>query len=215
MNHFIFFRSLHFHNHLFYTSTMEFLCFLLVATVFFSDTLHAQAITTTTPPECRKLKTDIDWPTLEQWNSALPGVITTNGSDIHGPTVDYRLQAKSVADVQQAVRFARKHKIRLAVLTTGHDQQSRSDAGSGLLIDMSLFQGARVLQSYTPTKEGLPLLKLDTETESITLIKDVQAAVAFGPAVAGLPLNLVLDKLGLFTVTGGAGKPSHALVKYS
>jgi hypothetical protein len=190
---------------------MKLFYLLPVATIFFSDTLHAQSITTTTPPGCRKLKTDIDWPTLEEWNNALPGVIATNGSDIHGPTVDYRLQAKSVTDVQQAVRFVRKHNVRLAVLTTGHDQQSRSDAGSGLLIDMSLFQGAHVLQSYTPTKEGLPLLEIDAEAEAIIPLKNVQAAVTFGPAVAGLPLNLVLDKSGLFTVTGGAGMPSRAL----
>lgn len=185
---------------------MKFPLLLQFTIVLLSEVLHAQPNTTTTPSGCRKLNTDIDWPDVEIWKAALPGVVATNGSDKWGPTVDYRLQAKSVADVQNAVRFAKEHNIRLTVLTTGHDQLERSDAGSGLMIDLSLFQGAHVMESYTPTKEGLPLLALDAEPNVITPIDGVQAAVSFGPAVAGLPLNYVVSPSGLFTVSGGAGK---------
>lgn len=169
---------------------------------------------TETPAGCRKLKTDIDWPTQGQWEAALPGVVATNGSDEHGPLPDYRLQARSVEDVQKAVRFAKEHNVRLSVLTTGHDQLQRSDAGSGLLIDLSLFQGARVMPSYTATTEGLPFVGIDTEAEAIELVEGEQAAVSFGPAVAGLPLNYVVSKSGLFTVSGGAGKQKHKIILF-
>lgn len=160
----------------------------------------------TTPAGCRKLRTDTDWPTHAQWEAALPGVVATNGSDEHGPLPDYRLQARSVEDVQKAVRFAKENNLRLSLITTGHDQLQRSDAGSGLLIDLSLFQGARVMPSYTATTEGLSFVGIDTEAESIELLEGEQAAVSFGPALAGLPLNYAVSKSGLFTVSGGAGK---------
>ncbi|KAH6638496.1 hypothetical protein C7974DRAFT_307458 [Boeremia exigua] len=152
---------------------MKLLILLQVAALIFPDVIHAQLNTTTTPPGCRKLPTDADWPDVSVWREALPGVIATNGSDEHGPIPDYRLQAKSVEDVQKAVRFAKNHNIRLSVITTGHDQLLRSYAGSGLLLDLSLFQGSH-------------------------------AAVSFGPAVAGLPLNYAVADSGLFTVSGGA-----------
>lgn len=106
----------------------------------------------------------------------------------------------------QKSTVCKAHGVRLSVLTTGHDQLRRSDAGSGLLIDLSLFQGARLMPSYTATTEGLPFVGIDTEAEAIELVDGEQAAVSFGPAVAGLPLNYVVSKSGLFTVSGGAGK---------
>ncbi|KAH7069057.1 hypothetical protein BKA63DRAFT_477810 [Paraphoma chrysanthemicola] len=169
------------------------LAYLLPALfVSHSNLIHASQNITTTPPGCRKLNTDADWPSPDVWKSELPGVLpSVNTSDKWGPLPDYRLQARSIEDVQRAVRFVRKHNIRLAVLTTGHDQQARNDAGSGLIIDLSLFQGVRVMQSYTPSKEGQSF--------------GAQAAVTYGPAVAGLPLNYALSKSKLFTVSGGAG----------
>lgn len=175
--------------------------------------LGTQAIAT--PTGCRKLKTDTDWPTQEQWEAALPGVVPTNGTDEHGSLPDYRLQARSVEDVQAAVRFAKEHNVRLSVLTTGHDQLQRSDAGSGLLIDLSLFQGARVMPSYTATTDGLPFVGLDTEAEAIELVEGEQAAVSFGPALAGLPLNYAVSKSGLFTTSGGAGKKDSDNIPHS
>lgn len=161
---------------------------------------------TTTPAGCKKLNTDTDWPSPEAWHSALPGVIPSpNKTDRWGPLPDYRLQAKSIEDVQAAVRFAKEHNIRLTILTTGHDQLGRSDAGSGLLIDLSLFQGARVMQSYTPTTEGLPFVGMNTTVHKIEPVECRQAAVSYGPAVAGSPLNYRLAESGLFTVSGAAG----------
>ncbi|KAH6611686.1 hypothetical protein C7974DRAFT_381622 [Boeremia exigua] len=160
---------------------------------------------TTTPVGCKKLNTDIGWPSLAEWQAALPNVVPAiKNTDKWGPLPDYRLQAKSIEDVQAAVRFTKQHDIRLTVLTTGHDQQARSDAGSGLIIDLSFFQGAKVLQSYTPTPEGQPFVGITTKVNKIKPLEGVQAAVSFGPAVAGLPLNYVVAESGLFTVSGGA-----------
>ncbi|KAJ3464888.1 hypothetical protein MRS44_009674 [Fusarium solani] len=140
----------------------------------------------------------------EVWENSLPGIIPTPGSDAYGPLPDYRLQVKTVSDVQNAVRFATKHNIRLTVLTTGHDQLARSDAGSGLIIDLSLFNGVRVSESFTPTEEGLPFVEPGTEVNIITPKDGVQAAVTFGPARAGLPLNYAVGQSGLFSVSGAA-----------
>src|SRR5690242_6523164 len=170
---------------------------------------------TITPVGCKKLNTDIDWPSLAEWQAELPNVVpATKLADQWGSLPDYRLQAKSIEDVQAAVRFTKKHDIRLTVLTTGHDQQARSDAGSGLIIDLSFFQGAKVLQSYTPTPEGQPFVGITTKVNNIKPLNDCQAAVSFGPAVAGLPLNYVVAESGLFTVSGGAG-PSPILPNIS
>lgn len=161
---------------------------------------------TTTPQGCRKLNTDIDWPAREVWEESLPGVTPTAGSDANGPLPDYRLQVKTVSDVQNAIRFATKHNIRLTVLTTGHDQLGRSDAGSGLIIDLSLFNGVQVFESFTATEEGLPFVEPGTDANIITPKEGVQAAVSFGPARAGLPLNYEVGKSGLFSVSGAAGR---------
>jgi hypothetical protein len=161
---------------------------------------------TAAPPGCLKLNMDIDWPSREVWEQSLPGVTPTAGSDVNGPLPDYRLQVKTVADVQNAVRFATKHNVRLTVLTTGHDQLARSDAGSGLIIDLSLFNGVQVSESFTATVEGLPFVVPGTEANIITPKEGLQAAATFGPARAGLPLNYEVGKSGLFSVSGAAGE---------
>ncbi|CAN9341905.1 unnamed protein product [Alternaria sp. RS040] len=92
---------------------------------------------------------------------------------------DYYLQAKSVKDVQQAVRFASEHNMSLSIITTRHDQLMRSDADSELLLDLSLFQSSHVTASYTATKEGLPLLESDLKASVVTPIEDLQAARAY------------------------------------
>ncbi|KAK7709789.1 hypothetical protein SLS64_006030 [Diaporthe eres] len=60
------------------------------------------------------------------------------------------------------------------------------------------------MPTYTATTEGIPFVGMDTEAEAIELVEGEQAAVSFGPALAGLPLNYAVSKSGLFTVSGGA-----------
>jgi hypothetical protein len=164
----------------------------------------------TAPNGCRKLHTDIDWPALEVWQAALPGVVQGNSSDSNGPLPDYRFRVENACDVQTAVNFAREHNIRLTVITTGHDQQGRSDAGSGLIIDMSNLRGVRVLDSFVPTIQGAKSPDHNAPPNVIVPKEGVQAAVTFGPAVAGLALNYAVHNSSLFTVSGAAGKLSYS-----
>lgn len=158
------------------------------------------------PIGCRKLSTDRDWPAPEAWQAGIPGVILQNGSDVHGSLPDYRIRAKSISDVQAAVRFASEHNIRLSVITTGHDQLGRSDAGSGLLIDMSLMNKVNVLESFSPTAQGARSPNYTIEAPNKIVPREgVQAAVTFHPGVTGLALNYAVAPSGLFTTSGAAG----------
>jgi hypothetical protein len=89
--------------------------------VLFALTTLAVALNgqTETPAGCKKLSTDADWPTPEQWKNALPEVVPqkqTNGS--RHP--DYVLRAERYKDVEGAVQFCARHNIRLSIITSGH-----------------------------------------------------------------------------------------------
>lgn len=164
------------------------------------------AIGTTAPSGCRKLANDSDWPPLSAWQSAIPGVILNTDTDPSNSSLpNYRIRAHNASDVQNAVKFAAAHSIRLSVITTGHDQLGRSDAGSGLLIDLSELKGVRVLESFEPTTEGAESPDPSGVPNTIIPKEGVQAAVTFGPAVAGLALNYAVNGSGLFTMSGAAG----------
>ncbi|CAH0028278.1 unnamed protein product [Clonostachys rhizophaga] len=151
----------------------------------------------------RKLSKDPDWPNRETWEAALAGATPIQQNSTI-PLPDYRFRAHSIKDVQAAVRFATEHNVRLAVITTGHDQLGRSDAGSGLLLDLSFLRGIKVRESFTSTESGTDRLDHTEERNVITPLPGVQAAATFGPAAAGLYLNYALDSSGLFTVSGAA-----------
>ncbi|KAK1509331.1 isoamyl alcohol oxidase [Colletotrichum costaricense] len=156
------------------------------------------------PSGCSKLPTDDDWPTAEEWQARLPGIINQTSSDANGPLPNYRIRAKSYSEVQNAVKFAASKNIRLTIITTGHDELGRSDAGSGLIIDLSLLRGARVLKSFTATKEGVESPAADEELKTIEPESGSQAAVTFNPAMGSLAMNYGLESSGLFIVGGTA-----------
>jgi hypothetical protein len=72
------------------------------------------------PAACKKLKTDADWPSIDVINAELPGweEPMPDGKKKHP---DYIYEAKSVASVQRAVKFAAKHNVRLSIINSGHD----------------------------------------------------------------------------------------------
>lgn len=176
---------------------------------------HSQSTSSPGPSGCRKLNTDLDWPSPDVWRAEIPGVLPQNNSDAHGSLPDYRLRAKSVSDVQAAVRFASKYNIRLTAISTGHDQLGRSDAGSGLIVDLSLMKKVHVLDSFTATSEGVTSPNYTVETpNTIAVTEGVQAAVTFQPGVNGLALNYAVAPSGLFTTSGAAGTPSLSTSTY-
>jgi hypothetical protein len=77
---------------------------------------------TTAPAGCLKLATDSDWPAEEEWKKVLNEIVPrskTLNVGVFRP--DYSFRAESYKDVQAAVNFAAKNKIRLTVITSGHD----------------------------------------------------------------------------------------------
>lgn len=168
--------------------------------------LPALALATTAPIGCRKLPTDANWPAPSVWEAAIPGVTRQNGSDAHGSLPHYRVRAQSASAVQAAVRFAAEHGIRLSVITTGHDQLGRSDAGSGLVVDLSLMDKVHVLESFAPSAEGAASPNYTVDAPNVIVPRDgVQAVVTFQPGVTGLALNYAVAPSGLFTTSGAAG----------
>ncbi|KAK6199141.1 hypothetical protein LQW54_010061 [Pestalotiopsis sp. IQ-011] len=131
-----------------------------------------------------------------------PGVQAENNSDSLGPLPDYRIRATSYSDIQTAVKFAAENNVRVSVITTGHDQLGRYIAGSGLLIDISRLQGARVSPSFEATVEGVENLCGNESVQTITPTPGVQAAFTFDPAANGFNLNTALDASGLFLICG-------------
>lgn len=95
----------------------------LLVLVFQYDLITGLA-TTTTPPGCRKLNTDADWPSQEVWEESPPPWALSRPTEampeVRFLTTDCRLDHTS--DVQNAVWFANEHNIRLTVLTTGPRQ---------------------------------------------------------------------------------------------
>lgn len=75
-----------------------------------------------TPPGCKALLSDKQWPADAVWRKAFPGVFRKlKGTE----APDYMVQAKSVKDVQNAVNFARDNNVRLTIIATGHDFHGR------------------------------------------------------------------------------------------
>lgn len=88
-----------------------------------------------TPDGCRVVHTDRQWPDKSVWKAALPHVLSRGVAKDKLKHPDYRLEVKTAAEVQAAVKFATKHNIRVAVLNSGHDFLGRlvvSDGASGI-----------------------------------------------------------------------------------
>ncbi|KAI7780119.1 FAD-linked oxidoreductase [Diaporthe eres] len=115
------------------------------------------------------------------------------------------MQARSTSDVQNAIRLAERAQYPPRRPDDGATTSwARSDAGSGLLVDLLLFNGVKVLESFTAAEEGQVFVEPDTEVNVVRPKDGVRAAVAFGPASAGLRLNHALGESGLFSVSGAA-----------
>lgn len=58
------------------------------------------------------------------------------------------------ADVAVALAFARRHRLRVAIFSTGHDYKARSLVENGLLLDMSQMLGMEVDEEQTYIATG-------------------------------------------------------------
>lgn len=100
------------------------------------------------------------------WRSAQPGaMVLTNWETFHGQgclgvnrTVPcnqgavsiYSVKATSVSDVQQTVRFASKHNVRLTVKNTGHDYLGRSAAPSSINLWVRSMKKIEFTDNFVP-----------------------------------------------------------------
>lgn len=160
---------------------------------------------TTTPAGCRKLDTDVDWPTEAQWKQALPGIIkrsTTLPKGVRRP--DYRFRAEKYADVQAAVKFCAKNNIRLTIINSGHDFLGRNDAPSGLSLDVSLLRGIKLLEDFTPTATGAA--RPQGAVNTIVPVAGKRPAVTFGVGISTQTLHNAVNPSKLMTIGAAHGE---------
>lgn len=89
----------------------------------------------------------------------------------------YSAQAKTAAHIQEAVRFASKHNLRLAVKNSGHCYLGRSSAPDSLQILTSTMKGIHIVDDFVPA--GGPR----SEGQAVTLdagvtLEEMYAALA-------------------------------------
>src|SRR5919197_1701964 len=110
-----------------------------------------------------------------------------NGSIDRRPALIAR--CAGVADVMSAVKFARKHGLRVAVRGGGHSFPGLSVADDAFLIDLSLMKGVRVDPEarVARVQAGVLLGELDRETQEFALA--VPSGIVTHTGVAGLTLG--------------------------
>jgi hypothetical protein len=89
----------------------------VVAALQFVGTIQA----TSTPVGCRVIKGDDHWPAQAVWLQELPGAVVTTPRPGNVSSTDFTYIAKTVSDVQAAVKFATKHNVRLTITNSGTD----------------------------------------------------------------------------------------------
>src|SRR5919201_1295272 len=122
-----------------------------------------------------------DHPTYEQHRKIW------NGSIDRRPALIAR--CAGVADVMAAVKFARKHGLRVAVRGGGHSFPGLSVADDAFLIDLSLMKGVRVdpVERTARVQAGVLLGELDRETQAFGLA--APSGIVTHTGVAGLTLG--------------------------
>ena len=86
--------------------------------------ISAQASQIAANAACKLLPVDAGWPSEADWKAALPGAVA-RGPQKAVTRPDYRMRAKTVDDVVNAVKFAAKNNIRLSAIASGHDGLAR------------------------------------------------------------------------------------------
>src|ERR671914_861786 len=110
-----------------------------------------------------------------------------NGSINRHPSLIAR--CAGVADVVEAVRFARSYGLLVAVRSGGHSYPGLSVCDGGMVIDLSLMKGVRVDPEARTVRAqaGLLLGELDRETQAFGLA--VPAGFISHTGLAGLALG--------------------------
>ncbi|KAG0040410.1 hypothetical protein BGZ83_002550 [Gryganskiella cystojenkinii] len=143
----------------------------------------------------------------ENWRGTKPGALhQTNWETFHGqgclgtnqsiPCYQgsvpvYTVKAMSIADIQETIRFAAAHNIRLAIKNTGHDFLGRSTAPSSISLWVAAMDDIQVVDLFVA--EGAPR---DSQGE---------AAIVLGPGVVWRDVYKVIDPYNRVVVGGAHG----------
>jgi FAD/FMN-containing dehydrogenase len=181
-----------------------------ISTLIFSALCWSSATAIATPAGCKKLPGDDKWPTKEILDQELPGWEPRMAMNENGHHPNWIYDAKSVASVQRAVKFAAKHNVRISVINSGHDFIGRNDAPTGLLLIVRGMKGVKVLHEFAPTEHGADAVTYKTKTNVIKPDPNKQAAVTFGPGLSYSELKAEMAHSGLWTVGAGHEEVSVA-----
>ena len=169
----------------------------------------AAAAARNAPAHCLRLSTDADWPARAVWDAELPGWealgATTMGPNAGQRHPDVKYEVKRPASVARALAFARKHRVRLSIINSGHDFPARNDAPSGILLDVGGMKGVRVLEEFVPTAKGAEGVDWKTVTNVVKPAAGKRPAVTFGAGMSYSELNRELAKSGLWTIGAAHG----------
>jgi FAD/FMN-containing dehydrogenase len=164
------------------------------------------------PAHCLRLSTDADWPAKATWDAELPGWeklgATAMGPNAGNRHPDVKYEVKRAASVARALAFAKKHRVRLAIINSGHDFPARNDAPSGILLDVGGMKGVRVVDGFVPTVRGAEGVDWKTVTNVVSRVEGREYAATFGAGVSYAELNKELAKSGLWTIGAAHGMPS-------
>jgi hypothetical protein len=119
---------------------------------------------------CRLIPGDEKWPLDDIWKKEIPGVTKVSKPDGNITRPDWLVNAKGPADIQNAVKFAAKHNIRLTIYNSGHDflgrlvhvceiewnWMLRNDAPNGLWLNVQNIKGCHAHEEYKATETGMP-----------------------------------------------------------
>ncbi len=142
----------------------------------------------------------IDDAAVQKFQSGLRGRLLRPDDDgyddtrkVWNGTIDKRpgliVQCAGLADVIDAVRFAREHDLLVSVRGGGHNVAGNALCDGGMMIDLSPMKGVRVdpVQRNAHAQAGLTLGDLDHETQSFGLA--VPAGIVSTTGIAGLTLG--------------------------
>jgi len=145
------------------------------------------ANSTTAPAGCKLLASDKGFPAV-----APAGFIPKKKGTLNP---DWTVIAKTVEQVQAAVKFAAETKVRLTVISRGHDFMGREAARSGVRIDVSNWQDIKFATSW---KCGDDVSKSGTDT--IKPVAGQQAVAHVRPGANHEMFYSKAHKSGLFVM---------------
>lgn len=88
----------------------------------------------------------------------------------------YAVAAENAQDVAAAVNFAREHRLKLVIKSTGHDYLGRSSAPDSLLVWTHPMREIKVTDSFVPTgcsNKGVPAVSLGAGTRWLEAYHEV------------------------------------------